>query len=158
MKLLVTHLCLTLWDPIDCSPLGSFVRGILQSRTLECIAFPSPGDLPNPGIEPLSPALQADSWQYVWPEKPFNKVLIIISKVIIPGTFYFLCFNLTWLPGLQVNESVDRNCIRCLIKMYFIMGGSDCVTMAFVSRSLIKFRSDPYSWILISSLLQMKIF
>ena len=25
--------------------------------------FPSPGDLPNPGIEPRSPALQVDSWQ-----------------------------------------------------------------------------------------------
>ena len=26
--------------------------------------FPSPGDLPDPGIEPGSPALQADSWPY----------------------------------------------------------------------------------------------
>ena len=25
------------------------------------LPFPSPGDLPNPGIEPRSPALQADS-------------------------------------------------------------------------------------------------
>ena len=25
--------------------------------------FPSPGDLPNPGIEPRSPAMQADSYQ-----------------------------------------------------------------------------------------------
>ena len=25
------------------------------------LPFPSPGDLPNPGIEPTSPALQADS-------------------------------------------------------------------------------------------------
>ena len=30
-------------------------------RILEWIAHPSPGDLPNPGIEPGSPALQADS-------------------------------------------------------------------------------------------------
>ena len=28
---------------------------------LERVAIPSPGDLPNPGIEPGSPALQADS-------------------------------------------------------------------------------------------------
>ena len=26
------------------------------------LPFPSPGDLPNPGTEPRSPALQADSW------------------------------------------------------------------------------------------------
>ena len=33
------------------------------SRPQHCSGyhFPSPGDLPNPGIEPMSPALQADS-------------------------------------------------------------------------------------------------
>ena len=31
--------------------------------------FPSPGDLPNPGIEPRSPALQADSL----PAEPYGK-------------------------------------------------------------------------------------
>ena len=34
-KVLVTQLCLTLWDPIDCSPRGSYVHGILQARILE---------------------------------------------------------------------------------------------------------------------------
>jgi len=38
-----------------------YTPGILQARILERIAFPSPGDLPNPRIKPLSPALQADS-------------------------------------------------------------------------------------------------
>jgi len=37
------------------------VHAILQTRILEWIAFPSPRDLPNPGIEPTFPALQADS-------------------------------------------------------------------------------------------------
>ena len=32
--------------------------------------FPSPGDLPNPGIEPMSPALQADSLPAEIPGKP----------------------------------------------------------------------------------------
>ena len=53
--------CLTLCDPIDCSLSGSSVHGIFQARVLEWIAFPSPGDLPDPGIEPGSPALQADA-------------------------------------------------------------------------------------------------
>ena len=34
--------CLTLCDPIDGSPPGSPVPGILQARTLEWVAFPSP--------------------------------------------------------------------------------------------------------------------
>ena len=45
-----------LQDPTDFT-----VHGILQARILEWVAFPSPGELPNPGIEPRSPALQADS-------------------------------------------------------------------------------------------------
>ena len=43
------------------SQLGSSVHGILQARTLEWLLFPSPGNLPNPGIKPGSLALQADS-------------------------------------------------------------------------------------------------
>ena len=33
-------------------------------------SFPSPGDLPNPGIKPESPALQADSIPAKLPGKP----------------------------------------------------------------------------------------
>ena len=46
--------CLTLCDPVDCSPPGSSVHGILQRRIIEWVACPPPGDLPNPGIEPAS--------------------------------------------------------------------------------------------------------
>ena len=34
--------CPTLCDPIDSSQSGSTVPGILQARTLECVAIPSP--------------------------------------------------------------------------------------------------------------------
>ena len=36
------------------SLLSSSVHGLLQARILEWVAFPSSGDLPNPGIEPAS--------------------------------------------------------------------------------------------------------
>ena len=51
------HSCLTLCDPMDCSPPSSSVHGILQARILEWLLFPSPEALPNPGIIPRSPAL-----------------------------------------------------------------------------------------------------
>ena len=35
----VTQLCLTLCDPVDCSPPGSSVHGILQARILEWVAI-----------------------------------------------------------------------------------------------------------------------
>ena len=57
----VTQSCPTLWDPTDCSPPGSSVHGILQARILEWVAIPISKDIPYPGIEPRSPALQADS-------------------------------------------------------------------------------------------------
>ena len=40
MKVLVTQLCLTLCDPMDCNPPGSSVHGILQARILEGAAIP----------------------------------------------------------------------------------------------------------------------
>ena len=46
-----------------------FVQGILQARILKWKPFPSPGDLPDRGIKPGSPALQADSL----PSEPLGK-------------------------------------------------------------------------------------
>ena len=52
---------LTLCNPLDCSLPGFCVHGILQARLLECVAITFSRDLPNPGFEPGSPTLQADS-------------------------------------------------------------------------------------------------
>ena len=46
--------CPTLCDPMDCSPPGSSVHGILQARILEWVAMPSSMDLPDRGMEPVS--------------------------------------------------------------------------------------------------------
>ena len=60
-KVKVPQSCPTLCDPMDCSPPGSSVHGILQARILEWAATPFPGALPYPGIESGSPELQADA-------------------------------------------------------------------------------------------------
>ena len=53
MKMKLTQLC-----PNLCNPMDYTVHGILLARILEWVVlFPSPGDLPNPGIKPKSPAL-----------------------------------------------------------------------------------------------------
>ena len=78
----VTQSCPTLCDPMDCSLPGSSVHGIFQARVLEWVAisfwsglpFPSPGDLPDPGIEPRSPALQADALPSEPPGKPEQQI------------------------------------------------------------------------------------
>ncbi|XDA87108.1 hypothetical protein R6Z07F_016818 [Ovis aries] len=42
---------------MDCSLPGSSIHGIFQAR-VSGLPFPSSGDLPDPGIQPRSPALQ----------------------------------------------------------------------------------------------------
>ena len=67
MKVKVTQSCLTLCNLMDYT-----VHGILQARILEWVEpFPFPGDLPNQGIKPRSPALQVDSL----PAEPQGKPL-----------------------------------------------------------------------------------
>ena len=49
------------FDRKDSSLHGSSVHGIFRREYQSGLPFPSPGNLPNPGIEPGSPALQVDS-------------------------------------------------------------------------------------------------
>ena len=46
---------------MDCSLPGSSVHGILQARIQKWVAILFSGDLPDPGVEPRSPTLQAGS-------------------------------------------------------------------------------------------------
>ena len=66
----VAQSCPTLCDPMDCSlpapPSMEFSRQEYRSG----LPFPSPGDLPNPGIEPRSPTLQAGTLPSELPGKP----------------------------------------------------------------------------------------
>ena len=73
------------------------VQGILHARILEWVAFPSPGDIPNPGIEPRSPSLQADSF----PAEPQGK-----SKNTGVGT-------LSLLQGIFLTQDSNRGLLHC---------------------------------------------
>ena len=54
--MLVTQSCLTLCDPMDCSPPGSSDHGILQARTLDWVAIPfSRGSFWTQGLNPGLP-------------------------------------------------------------------------------------------------------
>ena len=102
MKVLVSQSCPTLCDPMDCSPPGSSVRGILQARILEWVglSFPSPENLPDPGIEPRSPTLQGDSLPSEPPGKNYACIDILIFNQV--GSWYIHYFrnNFSNLPYL----------------------------------------------------------
>ena len=75
----VAQLGLTVCDPVD-----YIVHGILQARVLEWVDIPFSSDLPNPGIKPRSPTLQAD-WEVQTlrqvMQQLYQKGLIIIYKL-----------------------------------------------------------------------------
>ena len=65
----IAQSCLTLCEPMDCSLPGSSIHKILREEYWSGVPFPSPRDLPDPGIGPWFSALQADSLQSEPPEK-----------------------------------------------------------------------------------------
>ena len=91
VKVLVTKSCPSLWDPMDHSPPGSTVHGILQARILEL--FPSPADLPDPGIETCVSCMQVDSLlselcvyveDRLWQKKLIDSKGLVVG---LPGCF-----------------------------------------------------------------------
>ena len=90
---LVTQSCLTFWDPMDCRLSGSSVPGIFQERVLEWVAILFSRGSFQPGIEPGSPALQADSLPSEPPGNPkFGGSFFSNNK----GTWLLSDITLTW--------------------------------------------------------------
>ena len=70
MNIKVTQSCPTLCNPVE------FSRPEYWSGQ----PFPSPGDLPNPRIEPRSPVLRADSLPAEPPGKPISRKLFFKTE------------------------------------------------------------------------------
>ena len=70
-------------DPVDFSPPGSSIHGILQARILEWVATSFSRDLPDPGIEPRSPALEADTLTSQAPGKPFSQHHHLLKRLFL---------------------------------------------------------------------------
>ena len=102
VKVKVAQLCLTLCDPGDC-----IVLGLLQDRILEWVACPSTGDLPNLGIEPRSPTMQADSI----PAEPQGK-----AKNTGVG-------SLSLLQGILPTQELNRGLLHCRQILYQLSYG-----------------------------------
>ena len=83
----------TPWTIARQAPLS---MGILQARILEGLPCPPAGDLPNPGIEPRSPALQVNSLPTEPPGKPSYILDCLLNnsfqKMILYGLLLFFNF------------------------------------------------------------------
>ena len=97
---------------MNCSPPGSSNHGISQARILEWVAFPSPGDLLDPGMEPVSPALAGDSLPLSHLGIPFTWQEQDLKGQLIFETCALKTFDLTGL-GWVGNTGPQAFC--CLI-------------------------------------------
>ena len=95
VKVKVAQSCSILCDSTDYA-----VHGILQARYWSGKPFPSPGDLPNPEIEPRSPTSQADSLAAELPRKPKNTGGRSLS--LLQGIFLTQESNWGLLPCRQI--------------------------------------------------------
>ena len=70
----ISHVCVCksviLCDPMDYSLSGSSERWVFQARIIEWVAIPFSRDLPDPGVKPSSPELQAYFLATEQPGKP----------------------------------------------------------------------------------------
>ena len=84
--------------------------GFSRQKSWSGLPFPSPGDLPNPGIEPGSPALQADALPSEPPGKPILFYFILFfyqgeTESEVAQSCLTLCDPLDCsLPGSSVHE------------------------------------------------------
>ena len=89
------HLCPTLWDPMDCSPSRIlYPMGFSRQEYWSGLPRPPVGDLPNPGIEPVSlrsPALAGVFFitSLADVERSFCSVLISLCKHINTHTYRY---------------------------------------------------------------------
>ena len=104
--------------------------------------FPSPGDLPNPGIEPRSPTLQVDSLP-AEPQKK-QKNIGVGSLSLLQGIFLTLESNLGLLncrpilyqlsyegsPSKWRIEGSFLNVIKCIQKSYLVSSSQDLMLVA----------------------------
>ena len=69
---------------MDCSLPGSSLLGFSRQEYWSGLPFPSPGDLLDPGIEPLSPTFQADT---LTSEPPGNLYTVLSVCLILSNPF-----------------------------------------------------------------------
>ena len=74
--------CPTLCDPVDCSPPAPLSMRFSRQEYWSGLSFPSPGDLPDPGVEPRSPTLWADALTSEPPGNPDTLEYLIIVEAL----------------------------------------------------------------------------
>ena len=151
----VAQSCPTLCDPVDpCqAPLS---MGFSRQEYWSGLPFPSPEDLPNPGIKPRSPALQADALSSEAPGKPTwiawsppKQWTLVETACVLSGFSHVQVFATSWTAAHQASLSFNtsRNLLK-LRSVEFLMHptiSSSVLHFSFCLQSFPASRSVPVS-------------
>ena len=114
--------CPTLYNPMDHSPPGSSVHGVLQAWILDWVAMPLPGDRPHSGTElaSLTSSLwQVDSLPLAPPGKPMKESSVQFSSVQSLSCVWL--FANPWITARQACLSITNS--QSLPKLMSIESG-----------------------------------
>ena len=107
----VSHLCLTLWTHGLVAHQAPLSVGFPRQEYWSRLPFPSPGDLSNPGIEPRSPALQADSLPSELPVKPTTFSLLSVTA---PLSWIFIIMKTSLSNYLSETWIFTQHCFLAM--------------------------------------------
>ena len=123
MLIHIAKSCPTLYDPTDCSPPGSSAHGIFPRQEYwSGLPFPSPGDLPDPGIEPVSPDSPALAGKLFTTEPPGKPMIVYLD-------LYLYIFIYTHKLNIQKTKIMASSPITSweidgeTVETDFILGG-----------------------------------
>ena len=107
--MLVTRSYTTLSEPTDCSPPGFSVHEFSRQEHWSGLPFPSPEELPDPGIEPRSPALQADSLPLSHQGSPIRAVGPLLNQLGMgegdwKADFFMFCIHISFFLLQIINK------------------------------------------------------
>ena len=127
--------CLTLCDPVDCSPPAPLSMGFSKQENWSGLLCPSPGNLPHPGIEPVSsaaPTLQADSL----PPRTLIDNKIPCSKEVAP--IYPSIYSICVFPLFHISLGHRRHLLSLVFLFeLFLLGVSWYLNLVIIFISLI---------------------
>ena len=99
----------SLCGPVECSSPGSSVHGIFQARNTGGGCIPTPGDLPDPGIEPVSLALPALAGGFFTPSATWWRRQWHPTPVLLPGESHGRRSLVGCSPwGLEESDTTER--------------------------------------------------
>ena len=118
--MLVAQSCPTLGTPYNVAHQALLSMGFSRQEYWSGLPFPSPGDFPDPGIKPKSPALQADSLPSEPPGKPvyFHPVqkLTISCRSLRKSLQHISAFTLASFPPPSPPSSPPPNFFSTIAK------------------------------------------